>query len=60
MSSPVEIALDDSNVIVCRASVTSCCKFSGKVFISLGYLSKLLPRKRYIIHNLLLLNTSNN
>lgn len=42
----VEVGLDDSKVIVCKASVTSCCKFSGNVFISLGYSSKLIPKTK--------------
>lgn len=44
-SALVEVGVDDSHVIVCIASVTSCCKFFGRVFTSLGYSSKLIPEK---------------
>lgn len=43
--------LDESMVIVCIASETSCCKFFGRVFISLGYLSKLISEKKRILIN---------
>lgn len=47
-SALVEVRVDDSHVcIVCIASVTSCCKFFGKVFTSLGYSSKLIPEKYF-------------
>lgn len=38
--------LDELMFIVCIASVTSSCKFFGRVFISLGYLSKLISEKK--------------
>lgn len=36
-------SLVEVDAIVCKASETSCCKFVGKVFISLGYSSKCTP-----------------
>lgn len=46
----VEVGVGEPKVIVCIASVTSCCKFVGRLFISLGYLSKLISEKKNIIY----------
>lgn len=41
-----EVLTGGSKVIVCIASETSCCKFFGSAFISLGYSSKFRPVKK--------------
>lgn len=55
-----EVLVGGSKVIVCIASVTSCCKFFGRVFISFGYSSKFKPVKKkiFIVHLLMCITST--